>query len=107
MTTKESIPSTTKAVASRVLPSWIRNNRRVLWPLVTLVLILLADSLVSNNFFGIRVVVDPQNGDHFYGSLIDILKNSAPSMPMRMNMAAASVSAPEVRMVHCMSRASP
>ncbi len=86
MITKEPSPSTTKVVASRVLPSWMRNNRRILWPLVTLLLIMFADSLASNSFFNIRVVVDPQNGDHFYGSLIDILKNAAPLVLLAIGM---------------------
>jgi len=55
--------------------------------LITLLLILIVDSLVSNNFFNIRIVTDLENGQHFYGDLIDIVKNSAPIILLAIGMA--------------------
>jgi ribose/xylose/arabinose/galactoside ABC-type transport system permease subunit len=84
--TQEPLPSKPKNGPNRVLRNWFRNNRRAQWPLLTLFLILLVDSLISNNFFNIRVVVDPKAGDHFYGNLVDILKNAAPILLLAAGM---------------------
>ncbi|MEP7289528.1 MAG: ABC transporter permease [Chloroflexota bacterium] len=64
----------------------MRDSRRALWPLVTLLLIMFVDSLVSNSFFNIRVIEDAKYGNHFYGSLIDILKNAAPIVLLATGM---------------------
>src|SRR5579871_2970423 len=86
MINKEPLSSPTKTVASPVLPNWIRNSRRALWPLITLLLIMLADSLVFHGFFNIQVVTDPENGQHFYGAMIDIVQNSAPIILLAIGM---------------------
>ncbi len=86
MITKETLPIAPKVGTSGVLPNVLRNSRRALWPLATLVLILVADSLISQNFFGIRVVNDPLYGNHFYGNIIDILKNAAPVILLATGM---------------------
>src|SRR5450432_1656307 len=86
MTTQEPLPIDTKVAARRVLPNWLRNSRRALWPLITLILIMLADSLVFHGFFGIQIVTDPENGQHFYGATIDIVKNAAPIILLAIGM---------------------
>ena len=85
MTTKAPLPNKTPAVSGNIL-NWIRGNRRAVWPLATLVLILLVDNMISRNFFGIRVVNDPLYGGHFYGNLVDILKNAAPVLLLATGM---------------------
>lgn len=86
MVTQEPLPTNTKGVASGVLLNWLRNSRRAVWPLATLLLILLADNRISDNFFGIRIINDPLYGDHFYGNLVDILKNAAPVLLLATGM---------------------
>src|SRR5579859_6641535 len=85
MTSKEPLPFQ-QNTASPVLPNWLRNSRRAIWPMITLLLIMLADSLVFNGFFNIRVVTDPDNGQHFYGATIDIVKNAAPIILLAIGM---------------------
>lgn len=85
MVTKDSVPINPEATTG-VLPDWLRVNRRALWPVLTLLLILLVDSLISNNFFGITVVNDPRYGGHFYGNLVDILKNASPVIILAIGM---------------------
>jgi ribose/xylose/arabinose/galactoside ABC-type transport system permease subunit len=86
MITQEPLPIDTKVAARRVLPNWLRNSRRALWPLITLLLIMLADSLVFKGFFNIQVVTDLENGQHFYGATIDIVKNAAPIILLAIGM---------------------
>lgn len=86
MTTQEPLPIDSKVAARRVLPNWLRNSRRALWPLITLLLIMLADSLVFKGFFNIQVVTDVENGQHFYGATIDIVKNAAPIILLAIGM---------------------
>ncbi|MBI1278464.1 MAG: ABC transporter permease [Anaerolineaceae bacterium] len=86
MTTKESLPTKTQAATNNALSNWLRNSRRAIWPLAALALILLVDSLISDNFFGIRVVNDPLYGGHLYGNVIDILKNAAPVLLLATGM---------------------
>jgi len=86
MITPEPLSSPSKLNTSRALPNWLRGSRRAMWPLITLILILIADSLVTDNFFGIRVVNDLENGSHFYGNLVDIFKNAAPIVLLTIGM---------------------
>ena len=86
MSTQESIPVKPKVAVSGVLSNWLRESRGVVWPLAALALILLVDSLISHDFFNIRVVVDPLYGGHYYGNIVDILKNAAPVMLLATGM---------------------
>ncbi len=86
MITKETLPTQTKVAARGVIPNWLRDSRRAMWPLLTLFLILLGDRLISQNFFGIRVVTDLVYGEHYSGSIIDILKNAAPLLLLATGM---------------------
>src|SRR5579871_960702 len=86
MISKEPLPAPTNIPARPVLPAWLRISRQTLWPLLTLVLILIVDSFVTHNFFNIRVVTDPENGQHFYGDTIDIVKNAAPIILLAIGM---------------------
>jgi len=58
----------------------IRENR-LFWPLVALVLILLADAIFAPGFFKIGIL----NG-HLYGNLVDVFNNSAPLMLVAIGM---------------------
>ncbi len=65
-------------------PIWKRlwaENRRTLFPLLALILIVLADRLISPNFFSIRVV-----DGRLVGSLIDILNRGAPTVLLAVGM---------------------
>lgn len=64
--------------------TWARlwaENRRTLFPLTALILIILVDWLISPNFFSIRVVEG-----RLVGSLIDILNRGAPTALLAMGM---------------------
>ena len=54
---------------------------RLFWPIVTLVALLLLNFAVSPGFFAIRF----QNG-HLFGSLVDILRNGAPTLLVALGM---------------------
>lgn len=54
---------------------------RLFWPIVTLVALLIANVVVSPGFLSIRI----QDG-HLFGSLIDILRNGAPTMLVALGM---------------------
>lgn len=86
MTTREPLQPRTQTGAGGAIPTWLRNNRRAIWPLAALALILFVDSLISDNFFGIRIVNDPLYGGHFYGNIVDILKNAAPVLLLATGM---------------------
>ncbi|MBA3875265.1 MAG: ABC transporter permease, partial [Anaerolineae bacterium] len=86
MTTKDPVQTKTQVVANGALSNWIKSNRRAVWPLAALFLILLVDSLISDNFFGIRIVNDPLYGGHLYGNIVDILKNAAPVLLLATGM---------------------
>ncbi len=86
MTTKVPLQPKTQVVASSALANWLQSSRRAIWPLAALLLILLVDSLISDNFFGIRVVNDPLYGGHLYGNVVDILKNAAPVLLLATGM---------------------
>lgn len=86
MITKETHPTQAKVAARGLLPDWLRASQRAVWPLVTLLLILLGDRLISPSFFNIRVVSDAVYGDHYSGSIIDILKNAAPTLLLATGM---------------------
>jgi len=86
MTTKEPLSNKTQVVTHSVLLHWLQGSRRAMWPLATLVLILFVDSLISRNFFGIRIVNDPLYGGHLYGNIVDILKNAAPVLLLATGM---------------------
>ncbi|MBX3082639.1 MAG: ABC transporter permease [Anaerolineae bacterium] len=64
------------------MSNWLRANRNALWPLLALGLILFIDRLVSPTFFRITVV-----DGHYFGSVIDIVKNAAPAMLLAIGMA--------------------
>src|SRR5262245_55289515 len=55
--------------------------KRLLWPLLALAALLLLNLVFTPTFFSIRV----QDG-HLYGSLIDILKNGAPTLLIALGM---------------------
>ena len=68
------------AVRGRV--SWSRfTESQVFLPLVTLLLILLFDFIFIPGFFNIEV-----KDGHLYGSLVDILRNSAPTVILAIGM---------------------
>jgi len=54
---------------------------RLFWPVVTLAALLLLNVIVSPGFFAIKV----QNG-HLFGSLVDILRNGAPTLLVALGM---------------------
>ena len=58
----------------------VRENR-LFWPLVTLALILAFDAIFSPGFFKIGIL-----DGHLYGSLIDVLNDSAPLMLVALGM---------------------
>jgi simple sugar transport system permease protein len=86
MITKETLPAQTRVVPWCFVTNWLRDNRRAVWPLLTLALLLLGDRLISPSFFSIGSVVDPVYGEHFSGSIIDILKNAAPILLLATGM---------------------
>jgi ribose/xylose/arabinose/galactoside ABC-type transport system permease subunit len=53
----------------------------VLWPLVALLVLLAANAVVRPSFLALRF-----QGGHLYGSLVDILKNGAPTMLIALGM---------------------
>ncbi|MEV4203103.1 ABC transporter permease [Micromonospora globbae] len=53
----------------------------LLWPLVALLVLLAANAVVRPSFLALRI----QDG-HLYGSLVDILKNGAPTMLIALGM---------------------
>jgi simple sugar transport system permease protein len=86
MTTNETVSTQTNVAARSALPNWLRYSRRAVWPLVTLLLILLGDRLIRPNFFTISVVTDKVYGEHYSGSVIDILKNASPILILSIGM---------------------
>lgn len=56
-------------------------NRRALWPLLALALILIVNGLISADFFSVSVVQG-----RYFGSLIDILNRGAPVMLLAIGM---------------------
>lgn len=54
---------------------------RLFWPVITLVILLVANVVVSPGFLSVRM----QDG-HLFGSLIDILRNGAPTMLVALGM---------------------
>ena len=54
---------------------------RLFWPVITLVALMLLNVIVSPGFFSIRI----QDG-HLFGSLIDILRNGAPTILVALGM---------------------
>ena len=74
------MPDAPTAAAAPAAPSALRRmtGSSLFWPVVALVALLLVDSLAIPGFLTIRV----QDG-HLYGSLIDILRNGAPTAPGR------------------------
>jgi simple sugar transport system permease protein len=68
------------------ISNWLRGNRRALWPLIALALVLLVDSLIAKDFFKISLVQDETYGGHFYGNIVDIFKNAAPVILLATGM---------------------
>ena len=65
-------------------PMWTRlwvENRRTLFPLLALILVILGDRFISPNFFSLRVV-----DGRLVGSLIDILNRGAPTVLLAVGM---------------------
>ncbi|GAA2695621.1 MULTISPECIES: ABC transporter permease [Actinosynnema] len=56
-------------------------NRRLLWPLLALAALLLLNLVVSPSFFALRL----QDG-HLFGSLVDVLRNGAPTLLIALGM---------------------
>jgi galactofuranose transport system permease protein len=56
-------------------------NRRLLWPALALVALLLLNLVVTPSFFALRL----QDG-HLFGSLVDILRNGAPTVLIALGM---------------------
>ena len=56
-------------------------KNRLLWPVLALVALLILNVVVTPSFFSIRL----QDG-HLYGSLIDILRNGAPTLLIALGM---------------------
>jgi simple sugar transport system permease protein len=54
---------------------------RLVWPIATLVALLVANVIVEHGFFSIRI----EDG-HLFGSLIDILRNGAPTVLVALGM---------------------
>lgn len=65
---------------SRQIVSRARESR-LTWPLLALLALLVANVIATPTFFNVRF----QNG-HLYGSLIDILKNGAPTLLIALGM---------------------
>jgi ribose/xylose/arabinose/galactoside ABC-type transport system permease subunit len=63
------------------LAQFISRNRQILFPLLALLLILIANRLISPNFFNVRTV----DGRHI-GSLIDVLNRGAPTVLLAVGM---------------------
>src|SRR5215217_4857249 len=70
-----SVPRTAPAALDRIRGS------RLLWPVLALVALVLANAVRNPGFVSIRL----QDG-HLYGSLIDILRNSAPTLLIALGM---------------------
>jgi simple sugar transport system permease protein len=82
MITKETTtPTASTPDLGRRIMGWLRASRNAIWPLLALILILFINRLVSPTFFRITVV-----DGHYFGSLIDILKNAAPVMLLAIGM---------------------
>jgi ribose/xylose/arabinose/galactoside ABC-type transport system permease subunit len=81
MITKETLATPAETNFAASIRSRLRENQSFVWPLVALTLILIVDGLVSPTFFRITVV-----DGHYFGSLIDILKNAAPVMLLAIGM---------------------
>ncbi len=78
--TKTELPPKTTA-ARFSLTQFLYRNRRVLFPVLALLLILIGDRLVSPNFFNLRLV-----DGRLIGSLIDILNRGAPTVLLATGM---------------------
>jgi galactofuranose transport system permease protein len=70
----------------RSLFNGLKPGRRAIWPLAALILVLFVNRLISDRFFNITIIADPLYGSHYYGSVIDILKNAAPVMILAIGM---------------------
>lgn len=70
---RDTLAQPKQSSAALQIQNWLQQNRKALWPLLALVLILAMDRIIFPDFFNISIV----NG-YFYGSLIDILNRSAP-----------------------------
>ncbi|MCT2582313.1 ABC transporter permease [Actinophytocola gossypii] len=57
------------------------SNRRLLWPALALVALLLLNLVFTPSFFALRL----QDG-HLFGSLVDILRNGAPTLLIALGM---------------------
>jgi simple sugar transport system permease protein len=69
------------AVPENRIVKWLNQNRKMLWPFLALLIILLINRLISPNFFSIQIVQG-----RFSGSLIDILNRGAPVILLSIGM---------------------
>ncbi len=79
--TQTTIESAQSSLRDNML-QFLNRNRRFIFPVVALILILLGDRLISPNFFTIRVT----EGGRLTGSLIDILNRGAPTVLLAVGM---------------------
>ena len=56
-------------------------RHQLFWPLVALAMLLLVNAVAAPSFFSLRI----QDG-HLYGSLIDVLRNGAPTLLIALGM---------------------
>lgn len=68
-------PATRRSLVSRVL------GHQLVWPVLTIVLMLVIDVIANPGFLSIRVL-----DGHLYGNPIDIVRNSAPVMLVALGM---------------------
>jgi simple sugar transport system permease protein len=73
----------TAVISGFSLAKFLSNNKRALWPILTLVLILLFNRLIAPDFFTIRWV---EAQGRYFGSLIDILNRGAPVFLLAIGM---------------------
>jgi simple sugar transport system permease protein len=70
-----------KTRSAWTISTWLSSNKKALWPILALVLILTVNWLISPNFFSIRIVQD-----RYFGSVIDILNRGAPVILLAIGM---------------------
>jgi len=80
---EQTIPTEQRETAISLLKrlSILGSNRRALWPLLALIVILLVNGLISREFFSIEWVEG-----RLFGSLIDVLNRGAPVMLLAIGM---------------------
>ncbi len=77
----DTVATPIRAAATPRVQAWLQQNRKALWPIIALIIILTIDRIIFPDFFSISIV----NG-YFYGSVIDILNRSAPVVLLAIGM---------------------